>query len=299
MTKAYYIDVSRTAINGKQRQKLHCVYDGQKIIKIRKLTKLRNADEIYIDSLFPENYDEILELLKRGIKVYLLKYPSMLKKLRRENNLSKSDENDALILSIIPREYFRELTAGEVELKIAVRPLVNRYEWIVEKRKILKQWKNRGYDYGFGESIRAMDSYRKKIGREIVEIVSESIYKDVYRRVCSELQVWDSVEVAILVLELPLTSGMDKLKSYLGFTPTKNDGRYNHRLRRHLESIASNIYLNRYKRKMSIPEEFVETIQNTQSMSRILQKLQLKILKILRRTWIEVSKEADDKPAGR
>jgi hypothetical protein len=50
---------------------------------------------------------------------------------------------------------------------------------------------------------------------------------------------------------------------------------------------------------MSIPEEFVETIQNTQSMSRILQKLQLKILKILRRTWIEVSKEADDKPAGR
>jgi hypothetical protein len=223
----------------------------------------------------------------------------MLKKLRRENNLRKSDEVDALMLSKVPKEYFRELTVREVELKIAVRPLVNRYEWIVEKRKILKQWKNRGYDYGFGESIRAMDSYRKKIGREIVEIVSESIYKDVYRRVCSELQVKDSVEVAILVLELPLTSGIDKLKSYLGFTPTKNDGRYNHRLRRHLESIASNIYLNRYKRKMSIPEEFVETIQNTQSMSRILQKLQLKILKILRRTWIEVSKEADDKPAGR
>ncbi|MCL7390397.1 MAG: hypothetical protein LZ173_10800, partial [Thaumarchaeota archaeon] len=121
---------------------------------------------------------------------------------------------------------------------------------------------------------------------------------DVYRRVCSELQVKDSVEVAILVLELPLTSGMDKLKSYLGFTPTKNDGRYSHRLRRHLESIASNIYLNSYKRKTSIPEEFVETIQNTQSKSIALQKLQLKILKTLRRTWIEVSKEANDKPAG-
>jgi hypothetical protein len=241
--------------------------------------------------LFPENYDEILELLKRGIKVYLLKYPSMLKKLRRENNLSKSDENDALILSMIPREYFRELTAGEVELKIAVRPLVNRYEWIVEKRKILKQWKNRGYDYGFGESIRAMEADRLKISREIIRMISRSIYKDVYRRVCSELQVWDSVEVAILVLELPLTSGMDKLKSYLGFTPTKNDGRYNHRLRRHLESIASNIYLNSYKRKTSIPEEFIENIQNTQSMSRILHKLQLKILKTLRRTWVEVNKK--------
>jgi NADPH-dependent 7-cyano-7-deazaguanine reductase QueF len=91
---------------------------------------------------------------------------------------------------------------------------------------------------------------------------------------------------------------MDKLKSYLGFTPTKNDGRYNHRLRRHLESIAFNIYFNSYKRKTSIPEEFVETIQNTQSKSIALQKLQLKILKTLRRTWIEVSKEANDKPAG-
>ncbi|MCL7383444.1 MAG: hypothetical protein LZ174_04050, partial [Thaumarchaeota archaeon] len=120
-----------------------------------------------------------------------------------------------------------------------------------------------------------------------------------YRRVCSELQVKDSVEVAILVLELPLTSGMDKLKSYLGFTPTKNDGRYSHRLRRHLESIASNIYLNSYKRKTNIPEEFVETIQNTQSKSIALQKLQLKILKTLRKTWVEVSKEANDKPAGR
>jgi hypothetical protein len=291
MARVYYIDVSRTAINGKQRQKLHCVYDGRKIIKVRRLTKLRNADEIYIDSLFPEIYNEILELLKKSTKVYLLKDTKVLKRLRLQNNLSKSDENDALILSIIPREYFRELTAGEVELKIAVRPLVNRYEWIVEKRKILKQWKNRGYDYGFGESIRAMEADRLKISREIIGMINRSIYRDVYRRVCNELQVKDSVEVAILVLELPLTSGMDKLKSYLGFTPTKNDGRYNHRLRRHLESIASNIYLNSYKRKTSIPEEFIENIQNTQSMSRILHKLQLKILKTLRRTWVEVNKK--------
>ncbi|MCL7390327.1 MAG: hypothetical protein LZ173_10440, partial [Thaumarchaeota archaeon] len=120
MSKVYYIDTSRTT-NGKSRQKLHYVYDGQKIIKVRRLTRLRNANEIYIDTLFPEVYNEILELLKRGVKVYVLKDTRMLKKLRRENNLSKSDEVDALMLSKVPKEYFRELTAGEVELKIAVR----------------------------------------------------------------------------------------------------------------------------------------------------------------------------------
>jgi hypothetical protein len=190
------------------------------------------------------------------------------------------------------------LTAGEVELKIAVRPLINKYEWIVEKRKILKQWRSRGYDYGFGESIRAMEADRKKIEKEIVRMIDRSIYRDVYRRVCSELQVKDSVEVAILVLELPLTSGIDKLKSYLGFTPTKSDGRYNHRLRRHLESIASNIYITSCKRT-NIPEELLETIRSAQSKSIALQKLQLKILKILRRAWAEVNEEANDKPAGR
>jgi hypothetical protein len=298
MAEVYYVDVSRTAVNGKRRQKLHYAFDGEKIIKIRRLTRLKDASEVFIDSLFPENYNEILELLKKDTKIYLLKDTGVLKKLRKENNLRKSDENDVLMLSKIPREYFRELTAGEVELKVAVRPLVNRYEWIVEKRKMLKQWRSRGYDYGFGGSIRAIEADRLKISRNIVKMVDRSIYRDVYRRVCSELQVKDSVEVAILVLELPLTSGMDKLKSYLGFTPTKNDGRYSHRLRRHLESIAFNIYFNSYKRKTSIPEEFVETIQNTQSKSIALQKLQLKILKTLRRTWIEVSKEANDKPAG-
>jgi hypothetical protein len=248
MTKVYYIDVSRTAVNGKRRQKLHCVYDGEKIIKVRKLTRLRNAGEVYIDSLFPEIYNEILELLKKGTKIYLLKDTGVLKKLRLQNNLKKSDENDALMISKIPREYFRELTVREVKLKIAMRPLVNRYEWIVEKRRMLKQWKSRGYDYGFGESIRAMEADRKKIGREIVKIVSKSIYKNIYRRVCNELQVRNSVEIAILIIELPLMSGVDKLKAYLGFTPTKNNGQYNHRLRRHLESIALNIYIRSYRR---------------------------------------------------
>ena|GEM_PF-6166355 len=45
-----------------------------------------------------------------------------------------------------------------------------------------------------------------------MKIVSRSIYKYVYRRVCGELQMKDNVEVATLVLELPSTSGIGKLK---------------------------------------------------------------------------------------
>jgi len=121
MTKIYYIDVSRTAANGKGRQKLHYAFNGLKIIKIRKLTRLRNADEIYVDSLFPENYDEIQELLERGVKVYILKDLRLLKKLRLQNNLRKSDEVDAQLLSMIPRDGFRPLTVEELEFKMKMK----------------------------------------------------------------------------------------------------------------------------------------------------------------------------------
>jgi len=110
MSRAVHVDTSRTATNGKKKRKPHVVYDGKKIYKVNKLASVRNIDEVYIDSLFPEIYEEVLELLKKGVKVYLLKDTRMLKKLRLENNVKKSDENDSALLSKIPKDEFRALT---------------------------------------------------------------------------------------------------------------------------------------------------------------------------------------------
>jgi hypothetical protein len=48
--KVYYVDVSRTAINSKPKQKPHHVFDGQRVFKVRGLRRLKKADEIYIDT---------------------------------------------------------------------------------------------------------------------------------------------------------------------------------------------------------------------------------------------------------
>jgi len=165
---------SRTAEGKRKKRKPHYVFDGEKIFEVDKLTKLKDVNEVYIDTLFPEIYGEVLKLLKKDIKVYLLRDTTILKKLRIQDNLKKSDEADVRMLSRVPRECFRELTVKEMELKIAVRPLINRHEWIVEKKKILKQWRSRGFDYNFGESIKAMEADRKRIGYKIVKTVSRS-----------------------------------------------------------------------------------------------------------------------------
>jgi hypothetical protein len=283
MSKVYYIDVSRTAVNGKRGQKLHYAFDGQKIIKVRKLTRLRNADEIYIDSLFPEVYNEILELLKRGVKVYVLKDTRILKKLRLENGLRKSDEVDAQLLSMIPRDSFRLLTVKELEFKMKMKPLINRYEKIVRWRKVLKKLLSEGFDYGFKESIRLMEDDSDDISREIIRSVADN---SVYKEACRLLGLKDSVEVAILTVELPLHLPLKTLKNIVGLTPNRNNGRYNRRIRKHLSQLAINIYINakRWRDKWEIPEEFKEVIDSLPQMKAIY-KLQSRILKMFRRAY--------------
>ncbi|MCL7383182.1 MAG: hypothetical protein LZ174_02660 [Thaumarchaeota archaeon] len=294
MAKMCYVDVSRTVVNGKGRQKLHCVYDGQKIIKIRRLTKLRNAGEIYIDTLFPEVYDEVLELLKRGVKVYLLKYPSMLKKLRRENNVRKSDEVDAVMLSKVSREYFRTLTIQEMEKKVKVQPLINEYELLSRRVKILKQWvKNDGYDW-LRDDIRLMEEDKKKIAEKIIEIFSDDV---IYREACRMLGISESVDLAILLNGLRLETSSAAIRGYLGLTNNRN-GKYNRNIRRHLAQLANVVYVD-VKRGIVEPsyKELTDIIAR-EPKNKALFKLQTKILKILKNIWRAVN-EVSDEPAGR
>ena len=44
-----------------------------------------------------------MELIERNVKIFSLKNLRLLKRLREENGVEKSDEADAKLLSIIPR----------------------------------------------------------------------------------------------------------------------------------------------------------------------------------------------------
>jgi hypothetical protein len=295
MAEVYYVDVSRTAINGKQRQKLHYAFDGQKILKIRRLTKLKDASEIFIDSLFPEVYNEILELLKRGVKVYVLKDTRMVKKLRKENNLRKSDEIDSQLLSMIPREYFRALTVQEMEKKVKVQPLVNKYELLSRRIKALKMWiKRDGYDYRLRDSVRLMEKDKEETAKKIIEIFSDDI---IYKEACRMLGISESVDLAILLSELRLEISSAAIRGYLGLTNNRN-GRYNRNMRRHLTQLTNMIYVN-IKRSVVEPscKELID-IAAMEPKNKALFKLQAKILKILKDVWRTIN-EASDEPAGR
>ena len=77
-----------------------------------------------------------LGLLRRGVRVYLLKNTRLVKRLREENGLKKSDEVDAKLLSMIPKKRFKQLTAREIGLL----KLIRGYERYVKWRETIRQW---------------------------------------------------------------------------------------------------------------------------------------------------------------
>ena len=236
MTEVCYVDVAVPS-DKRRKNKIHAVFDGSRVFRVKKLTELEGASEVFLDALFPELYDDVHELLKRGSKVYLLKNPAMLRKLRIENNMKKSDESDAMLLSRISKEAFRLLMIEELEIKMRMRPLIREYEKIVRWEKTLKKLINQGFDYSFKEAVRLMDSERQKISRS-------SYLWGVYRKACEILRIKKSVELAILVVELPLHLPTVRLKGPLGLIPSGNKGRYDHELRRHIANFAITLYMN-------------------------------------------------------
>jgi len=277
--KIYFVDVAIPADRKRRRKyKMHAVFDGSRVFRVGRLTELEDAGEVYIDAMFPQIYEELMELIEKGVKVFLLGNTRMIKRLREENGVEKSDEADARILSIIPRNHFKQLTLEELRLL----QLINMYERYAEWRKVIRQWATIYPQTPFKKYVRELYSIQSKLSRGIIEeVMRDEDYATIYKIVCDGLGVRDSVEVAILVARLPLNWKLSRLKGLLGLTPHKNKN-YNHRLRGHLSKLATTIYIN--NKLYGTSAKLFEGINRT-PRSKTLHTLQLMILRILKRAW--------------
>ena len=220
MARIYYVDVAIPADRKKRgKHKTHVVFDGDKVFRVKRLTELEDAGEVFIDAMFPEIYGELIELIERNVKIFSLKNLRLLKRLREENGVEKSDEADAKLLSIIPRSHFKQLTLKELKLL----QLINMYERYAEWKRIIRQWASAYPDTPLKGYANELDSIQDRYGCKIIEeVMSDEYYAAIYRIACKELGLKDSVEIAISVVRLPLNWKFSRLKDLLGLTPHKN-----------------------------------------------------------------------------
>jgi len=277
MNKVYWVDISITAKSGKHRRKLHVAYDGKRIIKINSLTELADAEQIYIDSSAPETYDEILELLKRDIKVYLLTKPQLIKEKRIEAHLAKSDENDAKVLSMIPIELFKELAFNEIVTKRKLQPLLEQYETASKRLKVLKQWKKEGWEF---EELKALEKRLARMKRQLERRILETAEAElkIYRFAETELGL-RGVSLVSLLIHVDFSRGIHKIKGYV---------KRNRKIRDILAKYAVAIYTNAKKNGNG---KYAEIVIKAKNRKEALKRLQVEILKDLRRLWRKIYQE--------
>jgi len=260
-SRVVYVDTARGG-------KPNMVFDGEKAFAVSSLTEIR-AEEVYIDVLHQEIYREVLEVLKRGVKVYLLRDAGLIKKFREEKKMEKSDENDAIILSQIPPEYFRPLTVEEIERKIRMNYLVNYYGNVAKLKKMLSQWvasskiwmisleDAAGYISWTGvlekvnllreplnNFIKVLEDYIKELSKVVVE---EAERIAVYREVLRKIGLSFSISLALQMLRIqavkdPQKVSVASLTGLYGYRPAKNNGKYDHRLRELNDNLALQLY---------------------------------------------------------
>jgi len=126
-----------------------------------------------------------------------------------------------------------------------------------------------------------MEKDKKEVAKKIIEILSNDT---IYRKACRMLGVKDSVELAILTMELPLHLPITRLKGLLGYTPDKNKGRYNHNLRGHISRFAVILYVNT-KKHMNVLEKAVEIVEHL-PREKAIYRLELMTLKTLRKAYL-------------
>lgn len=276
--KIYYVDVA----NAGKKNKLHAVFDGKRTFKVRRLMELEDADEIYVDMLFPENYGEVLKMLGKGIKIFLLTETKLIKKLRVQNNVRKTDENDSKVLSLISKECFRNVSVEEIRRRMEMQPLIAKYEVLTRRIKTLKQWLKDGQTSEeirkeIVKTSREFEKERSKIGREIISALGEN-----YRKILEKIGLRGSVEAAILLTYLDLSRGINKLLTYCWRSRKVNE---------HLSKLVYSIYRH-YLRGDVVPEayrKFIEESRGKLSRRQLLVRLKRMVIKDLRRAYIELS----------
>ena len=139
----------------KNKNSKHACYDQDKdlFFEVDSLAKLKDYDEIYLDSsLFPNMWQQLKEVISNGRKVYYFTRPWKWREISerfkedlkiKTGRVSKSDDGDAYLLwkiyelSLVKNnthKYFKPLTIVDVEL----RPLLMEEEMFYRNLKELE-----------------------------------------------------------------------------------------------------------------------------------------------------------------
>ncbi|MEM2581258.1 MAG: hypothetical protein QXK69_00280 [Candidatus Caldarchaeum sp.] len=174
--RRFYVDVHAFA-NGGRRARPHVVFDGHHCVRTSRLVDVPAAegDEVYVDIIPPTMYDDVSALLSRDVRVFRLKRTDLLTAYRERLSLSKNDENDAKILSMMDGGCFVEVTVEYVGLM----KLIDEYTEQLKLPRLLKLFKTSA------EAVKPIDRDKDRLARQIIRMAKTTLHR--YDETCRQL----------------------------------------------------------------------------------------------------------------
>ncbi|MEM0482220.1 MAG: hypothetical protein QXM16_04960 [Nitrososphaerota archaeon] len=254
MGRRFYVDVHASA-NGRRgvRARPHIVFDGDKCVRMASLIDIPavEGDEVYVDVVPPTMYEDVSALLRRGVRVFRLRRTDHIAAYRDRLSLPK---NDAKTLSTIDGEYFVEATEAYVELM----KLIDEYYKHLNILKLMRQFE------ASAEAVKPIRRDKDRLARQIISMAKTTLNK--YDETCRKLgltykSLYGKVALADLLIHVDFTAGLRKILCYVGHYKPSN-GRYNHRLRTAVQSLAISHY-RKHKVKAREARQLLKTIKQT------------------------------------
>ena len=103
---------------------------------------MRAGDKLFMDVLPLQYTDEVVELLRKGVEVYYLRRPTLIKKKREELKLSKSTRSDIKALMSIEERWLHRVTEDFLLMRrliAAYRTLHKTRQQLLNKAKALSE----------------------------------------------------------------------------------------------------------------------------------------------------------------
>ncbi|MEM2225418.1 MAG: hypothetical protein QXR47_04855 [Candidatus Caldarchaeum sp.] len=172
---------------------------------------------------------------------------------RNRLSLSKNDENDAKILSMMGRDCFKEVTAEYVELM----KLIDEYYKQLNLLKLVKQFK------ASAEVVNLFRKNKRRVACQIISMATNtiSIYGPLCETLClSDDSLYGKVALADLLLHVDFTAKLRSILCYVGLYKP-NNGRYSHQMNQAIHSLAISYY-RKHRVKAKEVRQLVRKIRN-------------------------------------
>jgi hypothetical protein len=225
--RRFFCDVHRRAKNG-EGYRITFTTDGVTFKHVDGFAKIpvKAGDKVFADVIPLQHTDGAVELLRRGVEIYCIRRPTLIKEKREKLKLPKTVKGDIKALMSVDERWFRKLSEDFLIMRrmiSAYRSLQRTHQQLENKCKALSEAEK----YVLKPVIQALEDQMNEMAKKIAEEAGRRY--PAHNKLVEELGIdgnLQAMEALAEVLVYPEWRSWRRTRNYFGLWPRDRKNRY-------------------------------------------------------------------------